>query len=111
MNQRVIALVDCDNFYASCEGHSLFRPDLLGRPIIVATNNDGCVAARNKGAKALGINMGEPLFKIAELLRQEQVEVFSSNYANYANMSARVMRILGRFTPAREIYSMKPFWI
>lgn len=103
---KVFALVDCDSFYASCEGNSLFRPDLVGRSIIVASNNDSTIIARNRQAKALGIKMGEPLFKIQDIVRQNGVVVFSSNYANYANMSARVMRILGRFTPDMEVYSI-----
>lgn len=106
MKQLVFALVDCDSFYASCESHSLFRPDLKSSAVIVASNNDGAVVARNKKAKALGIKMGEPLFKIQDLLRRECVAVFSSNYATYANMSARVMRTLARFTPSLEVYSI-----
>lgn len=104
---KVYALVDCDSFYCSVEGNSLFRPDLVATnaAIICASNNDGCVVARNRRAKELGIKMGEPLFKIQELIRKHNVAVFSSNYALYANMSTRVMRILGGFTPEMEVYS------
>ena len=88
------ALVDCNNFYASCE--RLFRPDLAHRAIVVLSNNDGCVVARSKEAKALGIKMGVPVFQIKALLEQHQVVVFSSNYALYADISARVMRTLSK---------------
>lgn len=103
---KVYALVDCDSFYASCETNSLFRPDLRDRIVIVASNNDGSVIARNRRAKVLGIKMGVPLFKIQEIIRQNDIAVFSSNYTNYANLSARVMRILGSFTPEMEVYSI-----
>lgn len=98
------ALVDCNNFYASCE--RLFRPDLAHRAIVVLSNNDGCVVARSKEAKALGIKMGVPVFQIKALLEQHQVVVFSSNYALYADISARVMRTLEELAPAVEIYSI-----
>ncbi len=98
------ALVDCNNFYVSCE--RVFRPDLNGRPVVVLSNNDGCIIARSNEAKELGIRMGEPAFKIADFLQQNQVAVFSSNYALYGDLSHRVMSILGRFTPELEIYSI-----
>lgn len=98
------ALVDCNNFYASCE--RLFRPDLVGKPIAVLSNNDGCIISRSDEAKALGIGMGEPEFKVREELKAKGVAVFSSNYALYGDLSARVMEILGQFTPNTEVYSI-----
>jgi DNA polymerase V len=100
----VFALVDCNNFYASCE--RVFQPRLEGRPIVVLSNNDGCVIARSEAAKALGIPMGAPFFKIERLARRSGVAVFSSNYALYGDMSRRVMQVLGRFAPRQEIYSI-----
>ncbi len=100
----VLALVDCNSFYASCE--RVFRPDLAHRPVVVLSNNDGCIVARSPEAKALGIRMGQPAFQCAELLRRHQVAVFSSNYALYGDMSARVMDTLARFSPAMEVYSI-----
>lgn len=100
----VFALVDCNNFYASCE--RLFRPDLIGRPIVVLSNNDGCIVARSAEAKALGIKMGVPFHQIERYLRQQNVAVFSSNYALYADISARVMSILEQHAPRVEIYSI-----
>lgn len=100
----MIGLVDCNNFYASCE--RLFQPHLKRAPIVVLSNNDGCVIARSEEAKALGIRMGAPAFEIESLLRQHRVEVFSSNYALYGDMSSRVMATLGGFTPELEIYSI-----
>ncbi|NCA72439.1 MAG: SOS mutagenesis and repair protein UmuC, partial [Sphingobacteriia bacterium] len=81
----MFALVDCNNFYASCE--RLFRPSLEGRPVVVLSNNDGCVVARSNEAKALGIPMGAPYFKYAEVLRRADAAVFSSNYALYGDLS------------------------
>lgn len=98
------ALVDCNNFYASCE--KLFRYDLKHTPIVVLSNNDGCVVARSKEAKALGIKMGVPVFQIKEFIRQHNIQVFSSNYALYADLSNRVMRTLERFVPRVEVYSI-----
>lgn len=100
----MFALVDCNNFYASCE--RLFRPDLNGRPIVVLSNNDGCVVARSREAKALGIKMGVPLFKIRDLINRHQVVVFSSNYALYGELSSRVMTTLEALAPAVEVYSI-----
>src|SRR5690625_851934 len=89
------ALIDCNNFYASCE--RVFNPELIGKPVVVLSNNDGCVVARSSEAKKLGIPMGAPAFKFEPLFRQHHVEVFSSNYALYADMSNRVMNIqIGR---------------
>jgi len=98
------ALIDCNNFYASCE--RAFRPELAERPVVVLSNNDGCVIARSGEAKALGIAMGTPYFKCRRMLERNGVAVFSSNYALYGDMSARVMRILSRFCPEVEVYSI-----
>lgn len=100
----MFALVDCNNFYVSCE--RVFRPDLQGRPVVVLSNNDGCIIARSNEAKQLGIKMGEPAFKIADFLAAHQVAVFSSNYALYGDLSHRVMCTLGQFTPELEVYSI-----
>ncbi len=102
--KSVFALVDCNNFYASCE--RLFRPDLNGQPIVVLSNNDGCIVARSAEAKALGIRMGTPFYQVEPYLRQKNVTVFSSNYALYADISARVMSILEQLSPRVEIYSI-----
>jgi DNA polymerase V len=99
------ALVDCNNFYASCE--KLFRPDLKDRPVVVLSNNDGCVVARSREAKALGIKMGVPAFQIEGAIRQHGIVVFSSNYALYADMSQRVMTTLEQLAPAVEVYSIE----
>ncbi len=98
------ALIDCNNFYASCE--RVFNPSLRSKPVVVLSNNDGCVIARSNEAKALGIGMGEPAFKIKQLIEQQQVKVFSSNYILYGDMSRRVMQILSEFVPDIEIYSI-----
>ncbi|MCK7555791.1 Y-family DNA polymerase [Chitinophaga sedimenti] len=100
----MIALVDCNNFYASCE--RLFDPRLKGKPVVVLSNNDGCVIARSDEAKALGIEMGTPAFQVETLLVTHGVEVFSSNYTLYGSLSNRVMRVLGEFTPSVELYSI-----
>ncbi len=100
----MFALVDVNSFYASCE--TVFRPDLRGRPVVVLSNNDGCVVARSREAKACGIKMGEPWFKIARDAERQGVVAFSSNYAYYADMSHRVMAILGQLTPRLEVYSI-----
>lgn len=97
------ALVDCNNFYASCE--ELFRPDLKDKPIVVLSNNDGCIVARSKRAKELGIPMGEPEYKIRSFLKAHHVAVFSSNYALYGDISARVMQIIEETCPC-EPYSI-----
>lgn len=100
----MFALIDCNNFYASCE--RVFRPDLVGKPIVVLSNNDGCVIARSNEAKALNIPMGAPAFKFKEVFANNNVNVFSSNYALYGDMSNRVMNLLREFTPDIEIYSI-----
>jgi DNA polymerase V len=99
-----IALVDCNNFFVSCE--RVFRPDLQNKPVVVLSNNDGNVISRSNEAKALGVKMGVPLFKIRDLVRQHKITVFSSNYALYADMSNRVMAILSEYSPTQEIYSV-----
>jgi len=98
------ALVDCNNFYVSCE--RVFNPQLAGKPVIVLSNNDGCAVARSNEAKALGIKMGVPLFQISEIIKRNRVKVYSSNYALYGDMSNRVMQTLTRFTPEMEVYSI-----
>ncbi|WP_151704732.1 translesion error-prone DNA polymerase V subunit UmuC [Nitrincola alkalilacustris] len=100
----VFALVDCNNFYASCE--KLFRPDLKHRPVVVLSNNDGCIIARSAEAKALGVPMGAPLFQVQQLIRQHQIVVFSSNYPLYGDISARVMQVLEELAPRVEVYSI-----
>ena len=101
---KLIALVDCAGFYCSCE--RLFRPDLRGRPIVVLSNNDGCVISRNREAKAAGVAMGAPYFKVRKELARLGVEVFSSNYTLYADLSRRVMAVLDRFSPDVEVNSI-----
>lgn len=102
--KKVFALVDCNNFYVSCE--RLFRPALNGQPVVVLSNNDGCVIARSNEAKALGIPMGEPYFKIRALARRQNVHVFSSNYGLYGDLSSRVMAVLQQMEAEMEIYSI-----
>ncbi len=97
-------MVDCNNFYASCE--RVFDPRLEGKPVVVLSNNDGCVIARSNEAKALGVVMGEPAYKREAFFSRGGVHVFSSNYALYGDMSARVMRILAGFSEKAEVYSI-----
>jgi len=99
-----IALVDCNNFYVSCE--RMFNPRLEGQPVVVLSNNDGCAVARSNEVKALGIKMGEPWFKMEKIARQHGIIAFSSNYTMYGDLSARVMSILSTFSPRQEIYSI-----
>ena len=98
------ALVDCNNFFVSCE--RVFRPDLEGRPVVVLSNNDGCVVSRSNEAKAMGIPMGQPFFKIRSLMDKGQLVAFSSNYALYGDLSSRVMSLLADAVPQIEIYSI-----
>lgn len=100
----MFALVDCNNFYCSCE--RVFNPALRDKPVVVLSNNDGCIIARSNEVKALGIKMGEPFFKIRQTLEEQKVAVFSSNYALYGDMSHRVMSLLSEFTPDITIYSI-----
>lgn len=98
------ALVDCNNFYASCE--RVFQPELRGKPVVVLSNNDGCVIARSNEAKAVGVEMGAPWHLNREMFEKHHVIVRSSNYTLYGDMSSRVMRTLAGFTPNLEIYSI-----
>ena len=98
------ALADCNNFFASCE--RVFRPELNGKPVIVLSNNDGCAVARSNEAKALGIKMGDPLFKIRDIVEKNHVHVFSGNFALYGDMSRRVQEVLRNYSPSVEVYSI-----
>tara|TARA_R110002126_G_scaffold17798_2_gene68904 strand:+ start:77577 stop:78821 length:1245 start_codon:yes stop_codon:yes gene_type:complete len=100
----MFAIVDCNNFYASCE--RVFNPRLLNQPIIVLSNNDGCVIARSNEAKALDIKMGQPFFEIKRLCQLKEIHVFSSNYALYGDMSNRVMSVLEESWPEVDVYSI-----
>ncbi|MGR9014227.1 MAG: Y-family DNA polymerase [Gammaproteobacteria bacterium] len=102
--QSRLALVDCNNFYVSCE--RVFRPDLIGKPVVVLSNNDGCIVSRSKEVKDLGIKMGVPLFQVQHLVNRHDIQLFSSNYPLYADMSARVMSTLEEFAPSLEVYSI-----
>ncbi len=102
--RRVYALVDCNNFYASCE--RVFDPRLENKPVVVLSNNDGCVIARSNEAKVLGVPMGAPFHEFKRLADHDKISVFSSNYALYGDMSARVMQVLTQFTPDIERYSI-----
>ncbi|MCK4856828.1 MAG: Y-family DNA polymerase [candidate division Zixibacteria bacterium] len=101
---RLYALVDCDNFYVSCE--RVFQPHLKNRPVIVLSNNDGCIVARSSEVKALGIRMGTPFHQVKDVIEREHIKVLSSNYTLYGNMSQRVMEILGELAPFVEVYSI-----
>ena len=100
----LFALVDCNSFYCSCQ--RVFDPKLANVPVIVLSNNDGCIIARTSEAKALGIKMAEPYFKARDIIQKNRVRVFSSNYALYADMSARAVAVLGQFSPEIEVYSI-----
>jgi DNA polymerase V len=101
---RIFALVDCNNFYVSCE--RLFCASIQNKPVIVLSNNDGCVVARSNEVKKLHIKMGQPVFEIKDLIEKHKIILFSSNYSLYADMSERVMQLLGTFTPEIEVYSI-----
>lgn len=105
----MLGLVDCNNFFVSCE--RVFSPRLEGKPVVVLSNNDGCVVARSNEAKRLGIPMGIPAFKIGKLARQKGVIMLSSNYELYADLSARVMHLIARMAPAQEVYSIDECFI
>ena len=101
---KKIALIDCNSFYVSCD--RLFKPSLINKPVIVLSNNDGCIISRSSEAKALGIKMGEPYFKAKKIIAKNNVHVFSSNYSLYGDISRRVMKTLKHFAPEMEIYSI-----
>lgn len=104
MSKHTFALVDCNNFYVACE--KLFRPDLRDKPVVVLSNNDGCIVSRSPEAKALGLKMAMPFFQANTLIRRHGVIPFSSNYALYADISNRVMATLEHLAPRIEIYSI-----
>jgi len=106
---KKIALVDCNSFYVSCE--RLFNPKIRKKPVVVLSNNDGCIVSRSNEAKALGIKMGEPYFKAKDIIVKNNVQVFSSNYSLYGDLSRRVMRTLKRFNSDIEIYSIDEAFI
>ena len=103
-SKNKIALVDCNSFYVSCE--RLFNPSIIKKPVVVLSSNDGCVISRSTEAKTLGIKMGEPYFKVEKIVKRNDVKVFSSNYSLYGDISRRVMKTLGQFSPQMEIYSI-----
>ena len=102
--QNLFALVDCNNFFVSCE--RLFRPDLMGKPVVVLSNNDGCIVSRSNEAKALGLPMGAPIFKWKHIINRHNVTLLSSNFSLYGDISARVMSVLSDCNPSIEIYSI-----
>ena len=103
-NKNKIALIDCNSFYVSCE--RLFNPSINKKPVVVLSNNDGCVISRSTEAKVLGIKMGEPYFKVKKIVKKNDVKIFSSNYSLYGDISRRVMKTLRQFSPQIEIYSI-----
>ena len=103
-NKNKIALVDCNSFYVSCE--RLFNPSIIKKPVIVLSSNDGCIISRSTEAKILGIKMGEPYFKVKKIVKENNVKIFSSNYALYGDISRRVMKTLKLFSPQMEVYSI-----
>jgi len=107
--KKNIALIDCNSFYVSCE--RLFNPKITNKPVVVLSNNDGCVISRSEEAKKLGIKMGEPYFKVKDLVKKNSVHIFSSNYALYGDISRRVMKILKEFSDKMEIYSIDEAFI
>ena len=102
--QRAIALIDCNNFYVSCE--RLFRPDLEGKPVVILSNNDGCVVSRSQEVKDLGVAMAAPWFRLKDIAKKHGIVALSSNYTLYADISNRVMRLLSQFSPDSEVYSI-----
>ena len=102
--EEVFGLIDCNNFYVSCE--RVFRPDLEGKPVIVLSNNDGNAVSRSNEAKSLGVRMGDPAFKIRDLIKRENITLFSSNYGLYGDFSNRVTQVLGSMVPTVETYSI-----
>ncbi len=108
-SKKKIALIDCNSFYVSCE--RLFNPKIQKVPVVVLSNNDGCVISRSTEAKRIGIKMGEPYFKVKELVKRNNVQIFSSNYALYGDLSRRVMKVLKEFSDKIEIYSIDEAFI
>ena len=108
-NKKKIALIDCNSFYVSCE--RLFNPKIKNVPVVVLSNNDGCVISRSTEAKKIGIKMGEPYFKVKELVKKNNVQIFSSNYSLYGDLSRRVMKVLKGFSDKIEIYSIDEAFI
>ncbi|HET7320676.1 MAG TPA: Y-family DNA polymerase [Candidatus Saccharimonadales bacterium] len=104
MRQPIFALIDCNNFFVSCE--RIFRPDLEGKPVVVLSSNDGCAVARSNEAKALGIPMGAPAFKFRQLFKEKEVLQFSANFDLYGDISERITRLLVHITPKIEVYSV-----
>ena len=100
----MLALADCNNFYASCE--RVFQPHLENKPIVVLSNNDGCVIARSNESKALGIKMGVPVFQVKTIIEQHNVQLFSSNFTLYGDLSKRVMNTIKQEVKAMEVYSI-----
>jgi DNA polymerase V len=98
------AIIDCNSFFASCE--RAFNPELMGKPLVILSNNDGCVISRSREAKILGIPMGAPLFKYKQIITEKSIQVRSSNYSLYGDMSERVMKLLEKFSPEVEVYSI-----
>ncbi|MBX9838362.1 MAG: DNA polymerase V subunit UmuC, partial [Silvanigrellaceae bacterium] len=105
----MIALVDGNNFYVSCE--RIFNPKLRNKPVVVLSNNDGAIVSRSNEAKALGIKMGQPFFEIKDLIKKHDIKYFSSNYALYGDISSRIMKILEQFSPEVEVYSIDEAFI
>ena len=103
-SKNKIALVDCNSFYVSCE--RLFNPSIIKKPVVVLSSNDGCVISRSTEAKALGIKMGEPYFKVERIVKKNNIKIFSSNYSLYGDISRRIMKTLKQFSPQIEIYSI-----
>ena len=101
---ELFGLADCNNFYCSCE--RVFHPDLIGKPVVVLSNNDGCVIARSEESKALGIKMGDVFYQVKDKLEEHNVAVFSSNYNLYGDMSRRVMSLLSQYSPKIDVYSI-----
>ena len=108
-NKKKIALIDCNSFYVSCE--RLFNPKIKNVPVVVLSNNDGCVISRSTEAKKIGIKLGEPYFKVKELVKKNNVQIFSSNYSLYGDLSRRVMKVLKGFSDKIEIYSIDEAFI
>ncbi len=108
-SKNKVALIDCNSFYVSCE--RLFNPKIQSMPVVVLSNNDGCVISRSTEAKKIGIKMGEPYFKVKELVKKNNVQIFSSNYALYGDLSRRVMKVLKGFSDKIEIYSIDEAFI